>query len=74
MRDEKLPENYTLTRVPGLLVGHWTDKGKSSCGSSMSEGLLDVSKRLIPPLMGGNKREGDRIAVVGQACPKDCLT
>ena len=74
MRDEKLPENYTLTRVPGVLVGHWNDEGKSSCGSSASEGLFDVSKRLLPPLMGRNKREGDRIAVVGQACPKDCLT
>jgi len=30
MRDEKLPENYTLTRVPGVLVGHWTDSAKST--------------------------------------------
>jgi L-aminopeptidase/D-esterase-like protein len=30
MADEKQQDNFTLTRVPGVLVGHWTDQAKST--------------------------------------------
>lgn len=30
MGQEKSSENWTLTRVPGVLVGHWTDEAKST--------------------------------------------
>ncbi len=30
MTDRNSQENFTLTRVPGVLVGHWTDEAKST--------------------------------------------
>ena len=30
MKPEESKENFTLTRVPGVLVGHWTDEAKST--------------------------------------------